>query len=116
VLSGEYDLSVKPKLGAELDTVRDEPTIILDLTTVTYIDSTCLSELLRLQTYRAKKNFGKLPVVGIASSVKRMFMILHLDAVFQLVGTLDEVAPKNGEPLTIKYAFRGGPSTSVPQP
>jgi anti-anti-sigma factor len=97
VFSGEYDLSTKDEFRAELEAVRDEPTFILDLSAVRFIDSSCVSELLRLQSYRAKKNFGPLPVVENGVSVKRMFKILHLDAIFQLVETLDDVAPKNGE-------------------
>ena len=108
VFAGEYDLCCKRELRAELDALVDEPDVVLDFTNVTFIDSTCPSELIRLHDARERNELPRVAiVVKPDDAIARLLSIVGMDAVFRLHDTLDATIPKNGETAQIRYAFSG---------
>lgn len=62
-----FDLSYRAQLRNELESLREEPGLILDMSRVSYLHTSCVSELVRLQTWRVEKI---LPKDGIAVLVQ----------------------------------------------
>lgn len=116
VFSGEYDVTYKWKLRAEFNAVCSEPSLILDMRGVSYVDSTFASELLRLHKCRLEKGLGGVSIVRNSFIVKRLFAILYFKTLFRLVDTLEEVLPRNGSPVVIQCACRGDDSSFTPLP
>lgn len=84
-LEGEIDLHISPEIDAKLRAlIAGKPEkLVLDLSNVTYIDSSGLSVLLnamrRVEAYR-----GKLYLVGMRPSVRVIFEISRLDQAFRI--------------------------------
>jgi anti-anti-sigma regulatory factor len=108
VFCGECDLAYKSILGAELDSVRDEPNVVLDMRGITYLDSTCATELLRLHEYRAQNGHPQVSIVRSGLVVRRVFAILYFKTLFRLFDTLGEALPKDGSTVVIQPAFHAG--------
>lgn len=87
IFEGEYDLSHRDRIRVDLVPVREERNLVIDLAGVTYIDSTCIGELIALRNHRAKANLPQITVVASHSSVLRLLRLLSLDTVFRLVET-----------------------------
>jgi anti-anti-sigma factor len=111
VFSGEYDLTHKWDLRAEFDAVCLEPNLILDMRGVTYMDSTCVTELLRLNKCRGENGLGQVAIARSAFIVKRIFGILYFRTLFRLVDTLKEALPNDGSTVVVQYACRGDHTT-----
>jgi anti-anti-sigma factor len=114
VFAGEYDLSHKATLRRELGTLRDEPELILDMSAVSYIDSTCVTELLVLQDARAKRGLARASIVAHSPSVRRLFDILQLGKIFRVAAAIDEVLPKDGTAVRVRYPAPGDETTLIP--
>lgn len=65
-------------------------TVIIDLTSATYIDSTVLGCLIRLQRNVAELG-GALSVVSPSSNAARLFKVSGLEPMFDIRSTLAEV-------------------------
>jgi anti-anti-sigma factor len=115
VFTGEYDLAHREQLRAEFDTLRNEPKVVLDMTAVTYFDSTCIGLLIRLHTDRVANNCEQLSIVSSTRIIKRLFQLLGFDSMFRIVGTLDEALPKGGVAADVRYATPGEPTISPPR-
>lgn len=91
-VAGEVDLETAAQLGDHaLAAVRNvSPHLVLDLSGVTFMDSTGLKVLLSIQR-RTEVAQGSLAVVGTARSVRRILTLTGLDQTFALYDTLDEV-------------------------
>jgi anti-anti-sigma factor len=108
VFAGEYDLRCKEELRAELERLNSEPSVTLDFTEVTFIDSTCTREIVRLGTSRQS---AVLPpaaiVVKPGSAIRRLFDIVGLAQMFRVAESIDDVLPRNGATASVRYAFSG---------
>ena len=60
VFTGEYDLSHKAILHVELSALWEQPNLVLDMSAVSFIDSTCIAELAVLQDRRREAGLGRL--------------------------------------------------------
>jgi anti-sigma B factor antagonist len=84
-LEGEIDLHESPHVKEKLEPLlaHKVPRIVVDLTGVSYIDSSGLAlfieALQRVQAYG-----GQLALCGLASSVKTIFEIARLDQIFRI--------------------------------
>jgi anti-anti-sigma factor len=101
VFSGEYDVTHRAKLREEFDAVCSEPSLILDMRGVSYVDSSFANELLRLHKCRLEKSIGEVSIVRNTFIVRKLFAILYFKTLFRLVDTLEEVLPRNGSPVII---------------
>ena len=84
-LEGEIDLHASPRVKEQLDPLiaRKQPRVIVDLSRVSYIDSSGLAlfieALQRMQAYG-----GKFALCGLGPSVRTIFDIARLDQVFTI--------------------------------
>jgi anti-anti-sigma factor len=108
VFAGEYDLVSKRQLRAILATLCGVPRVVLDLSGVTYLDSTVITELIRIHQLRAASGLERETLVFQRPSLQKIFDILDIGKVFRLVGTLDEAVEKDGAPVKVQYAFTNG--------
>jgi anti-anti-sigma factor len=81
-LHGEYDLSDKEALSALFGSLRPGGPAIVDMSNVTYFDSTGLRELAALRL-----RLGEYPVtlLGVNENLQRILRILKFDRLFQIV-------------------------------
>ena len=114
VFAGEYSVSVKSRLRSEMSRISTKPEVVLDFTEVTFIDSICVTELLRMQKRRSAAEYPRASIVINTPSLKRLFTVLNLDRVFNVVETLDDALPRNGETSQIEYAFSGDGGIAAP--
>ena len=89
-LEGEIDLHVSPNVAQSLRKMaaKKPKKLIVDLTEVTYVDSSGLAVLIEaMQNVRGYG--GHFGVVGLQEPVRTVFEIARLDQVFQIYPTLD---------------------------
>ncbi|MBI1374821.1 MAG: anti-sigma factor antagonist [Phycisphaera sp.] len=84
-LSGDIDLSRSPALRGQIMTIaQDEhPRICLDMTEVTFMDSSGIAVLMEL-IQRQREHAGRLILFGLQDRVKRMFEEGHLTMLFDI--------------------------------
>jgi anti-sigma B factor antagonist len=89
-LEGEIDLHVSPRVSASLGAMIEQkpPRLVVDLTKVSYIDSSGLAVLIEgMQNVEAYG--GKFILAGIQENVKPIFEIARLDQVFIIFPHVD---------------------------
>lgn len=82
VLEGEHDIADKEALASLLGSLRPDGPAVIDMTRVTYFDSTTLGELVKLRT-RFKEHAIKLLVSS--ADIQRILQIVHFDELFEVV-------------------------------
>jgi anti-anti-sigma factor len=90
-VSGEIDLETASRLGEELQgAMRDvAPDLVVDLSAVTFMDSTGLKVLIAAQL-RAGLAGGGITLVGLRRAVRRVFEVTGLDDQFAVHDTLED--------------------------
>lgn len=90
-LEGEIDLHVSPRISASMATmVAEKPKqIVVDLSKVSYIDSSGLAVLIEGMQNVAGYG-GKFALAGLQDGVRPIFEIARLDQVFRIFPTVDE--------------------------
>lgn len=112
-LSGEYDIASRSALKAELEAVRDSKCLVVDLSGVTFLDSSCIGELIGLHGARVSAGYPRLTVVQNELIVRRLFELLGLDQVFHTVDSVDDIVPADHGPIIRQYATGGDSRTSL---
>jgi anti-sigma B factor antagonist len=89
-VAGEIHVSTAPEFSARLnDAIASGRTgLVLDLSDVTFIDSTGLSVLLNGLRRVTRRN-GKLAIVCTNPTVLRLFQVTKLDTTFDIHPTVD---------------------------
>jgi len=83
-LIGEIDLETSPKARQILlDTVDQSAKVLIDMGSVTYIDSSGIATLVEA-FQRAKKNRGQLAFICLNPAVVRVLSLARLDKVFAI--------------------------------
>lgn len=80
-LEGEYDLSRQEEVATLFASCDDESPVVIDLTNVTYLDSTILRELIALRNRGAKRT---ITLIGVAPHIRRIFQIVNLDRIVEI--------------------------------
>lgn len=90
---GELDVSTAPQLRQTITTALDDGdgTVIVDLTAVTFMDSTTLGVLIGVHN-RVREDGGALGLVCPEEKLRRVFRITGLDKVFTLYDTVEDAA------------------------
>lgn len=104
IFGGEYDLACKEHLRADLERLANVQDVVLDFTDVTYIDSTVVVELIRMNQIRCSKGYKRETIVLQNPNIKRLFTLLSLQDVFHFVPELNHVVDKNEQPIGLDYA------------
>jgi anti-sigma B factor antagonist len=87
-LAGEFDLAAEPLLTRELETALPAPTLVLDLSRVTFMDSTGLRLLLEADA-RARENGDRCLVVrgpGVHRVIEEGLLASRLEVIERLPG------------------------------
>lgn len=82
-LRGELDLADKKALSALFDSVDRTAHVVLDLSDVTYMDSTILGCLVHLRK-RLAEHGGDLRLFGVNPNILRLLTVAGLDRVFDI--------------------------------
>jgi anti-sigma B factor antagonist len=87
-VTGEVDLSTSAPLREALDqAVAEGPNVVVDLSGVTFLDSTGLGDLVRARESALSRG-GELHLVLTQPRIRRVLEITGLDAVFDIHKTL----------------------------
>ena len=99
-VSGEIDVATAPQLRQHLEAspVAEAPTVVVDLTGVSFLDSTALGVLVGAHRRRGEVG-GDLRLVVTEPRILKVFEITDLIRVFRIVGTVDEALQPIGPPL-----------------
>jgi len=89
-LDGEIDLHVSPRIASSLALmIEDQPKhLVVDLSRVSYIDSSGLAVLIEAMQNVAQYD-GKFALAGLQDSVRPIFEIARLDQVFRIFPDVD---------------------------
>lgn len=84
-LEGEIDLHVSPQISASLSAIvkRKPAKVVVDLSKVTYIDSSGLAVLIEAMQ-NVSGYGGKFALAGLQETVRPIFEIARLDQVFRI--------------------------------
>ncbi|HZV77885.1 MAG TPA: STAS domain-containing protein [Candidatus Babeliales bacterium] len=80
-LDGEYDLARKDELTAVFASITNGAPVTIDMTRVTYVDSSFLNEL---ATMRVRLNGRPVTLIGVQPNIARVLQITKLDRFFTL--------------------------------
>jgi anti-anti-sigma factor len=80
-LEGEYDLSQKEQIAALFGSLRADGPVVIDLTKVTFIDSTFLHLLAGL---RLRFKEQSITLIGATASIKRILKLVKFEQLFVL--------------------------------
>jgi anti-anti-sigma factor len=80
-LQGEYDLTRKDEIATLFESIDSGEPLAIDMTGVTYIDSTMLSELARL---RLRQKHRTITLAGANAHVRRVLAIAKFDKIFHV--------------------------------
>lgn len=92
-LEGEVDLATAPAFKADIERLLEDGyvNVVVDLTKVTFIDSTALGVLIG-SVRRLREQEGQLVLVASGFAVMRPLTLTGLDRVFTIVPTREEAA------------------------
>jgi anti-anti-sigma factor len=82
VLSGEYDLARRAELSSQLATLSVDAPVTIDMRAVSFVDSTFLKEL---AAFRLRLPDGQVRLLGVQTSVRRVFQFTRLDRFFVFI-------------------------------
>jgi anti-anti-sigma factor len=86
----ELDVWACDELAHALEPSYEHPNVIIDLSAVRYIDSSCLGKLAHKRRVRARKGFAPSRIVVTSPNIRRIFKLVEFDAIWSLFATLDE--------------------------
>ena len=86
--------------------VAEIPDLILDFREVTFIDSTCVTELLRMHTIRVTNSLPRETIVLGKTPIRRLFEVLDLYRVFNVVEDAGELPHDVAGLQRVEFAFR----------
>jgi len=89
-LDGEIDLHVSPEVAQSLKSMiaRKPNQVVVDLTKVTYVDSSGLAVLIE-GMQNVQEYGGRFRLAGVQEDVKHVFDIARLDQVFDIYPDVD---------------------------
>jgi anti-sigma B factor antagonist len=89
-LKGSFDVFEQDELNTAFYGVASDPFVVIDLSSVTHVDSTILAEIVRLQRLMTAES-GRLVFVGASSKIHRLLSITGLDRVLDIRTSLADV-------------------------
>ncbi len=104
----EWDLSSRDDLAKLLKPTYTHPSVILDLTPVTFMDGSCLRQLLIMRTERAARGFSPAHLVVACPHILRVFKIVEFDKIWPLYDTLERALAAARFALGNEYSIKTG--------
>ena len=84
-----------------------EPNVIIDFSDVSYLDATCVTEMLRMHARRHDRGFDREIVILGRPIVRRLFELLKMQGVVRVVECLDDAMQLQRSAPIVRYAFSG---------
>lgn len=95
VFAGEYEIVDRAQWCAELGALQFEPrNLIMDMSAVTFLDPTLLTEIIGLYQMRAARGYGRLTIVRVSLAVRKVFATFYLGTFCRIVDALDDALPE----------------------
>lgn len=93
----EWDLTGCEQLEQMLAPTLQHPNVIIDMTAVEFLDSSCLHKLVGMYNERVTQH-GFLParIVIAAPNIRKLFALVNLDRLWPIFHTLDEARADAG--------------------
>ena len=88
-LAGEWDIYRRSELEALMRPALDHARVVLDLSAVTYADSTILSVLASLRKARLERGFAASALIP-SPSIERLLAITRMNRLWPCFGTLEK--------------------------
>ena len=108
VFAGEYDLANKTELRKELSRLHSARDLVLDMSEVTFIDSTFISELILLQNKRKKNGLSGVTVIAPPKSlVRKLFQITGIVSLLHVVEAYPVRDDGSAGSIIVEYAGVG---------
>ena len=85
----EYDMSNCDELTKVLEPAYNAPNVIVDVTRVEYIDSTCLSKFAIMRKRRGAAGFPPARFVITSTAVRRLFEVTGFDKIWPVFDSLE---------------------------
>jgi anti-anti-sigma factor len=89
-LRGGFDVYTKDRLAEALSACANEPYVVWDFSGVDYVDSTCLSVMVRSSKGRRAKGFAASRIANPNESVRLILKITKLLDFFPVFDTVEE--------------------------
>jgi anti-sigma B factor antagonist len=83
-LSGEYDLARRVELEGQLSVAYAANVAVIDMSDVSYIDSTALACFIRLKKRMSAHGPGVVRILRPQTQVRRVLELTQLDQIFEL--------------------------------
>ena len=80
-LDGEYDLGRKEELRQLFESCNAYAPLVIDLSNVSFIDSSALNELMRLRNQNTDRS---LALTGVSEQIRRILQIANVDRLFDV--------------------------------
>jgi len=81
-LVGEYDIADKDTLAALFVALAPDSAVVIDMTAVTYIDSTFLHQI---EALRSRLKQHRVTILGVNKQARNLLHIVNFDHLFQIV-------------------------------
>jgi anti-anti-sigma factor len=81
-LVGEYDIADKDTLAALFGALAPDGAVVIDMTKVTYIDSTFLHQI---EALRSRLKQHRVTLLGVNKQARHILHIVNFDHLFQIV-------------------------------
>ena len=103
---GELDVALDGEIRTALESVAAAPAVSVDLSRVTYLDSTVLTALVRLRQIRyAAGNREAVRIYGAAPMVRRIFTITQLEDLFEIAPPGKQPPPTRNRVLVLGHGI-----------
>jgi anti-anti-sigma factor len=90
LLCSEYDIASSGDLAEELKPAYDTRLVVVDMSNVSYVDSTCLTELVRMHNERVRRAFPPVRLVLPSSHLRHLFELARFDGLWPLYDSLEQ--------------------------
>ena len=107
IFSGAYDVTCKRQWSAVLEGLCAEPDVIIDFSDVSYLDATCVTEMLRMHRRRRDNGFDSETIILGQPPVRKLFDLLKMEGAVRVVECLDDATGPRRFAPKVSYAFSG---------
>jgi anti-anti-sigma regulatory factor len=107
IFSGAYDVTCKRQWSAVLEGLCAEPDVIIDFSDVSYLDATCVTEMLRMHRRRRDNGFDSETIILGQPPVRKLFDLLKMEGAVRVVECLNDATQSRRPAPTVHYAFCG---------
>jgi anti-anti-sigma factor len=85
----EYDIASCDEFFEVLEPTFNHPSVVVDMSRIQYLDSSCLSKLMTMHKRRGEAGFPPARIVITSRTVKRLFELTGFDRVWLIFESLE---------------------------